>query len=117
MLTRSVGDRLPGEGRWGTVLLADGNIGIGGDPGWLLRRCAGLLRPGGLALVEADPDDTAEQAVTLRLHGPGGRTSLPLPWARLGARAVVRVAAGAGFVAVEEWRLHGRVFLALRSCG
>lgn len=117
VLTRSVGDRLPGEGRWGTVLLADGNIGIGGDPGWLLRRCAGLLRPGGLALVEADPDDTAEQAVTLRLHGPGGRTSLPLPWARLGARAVVRVAAGAGFVAVEEWRLHGRVFLALRSCG
>ena len=98
------------------MLLADGNIGIGGDPGWLLRRCAGLLRPGGLALVEADPDDTAEQAVTLRLHGPGGRTSLPLPWARLGARAVVRVAAGAGFVAVEEWRLHGRVFLALRSC-
>jgi glycosyltransferase A (GT-A) superfamily protein (DUF2064 family) len=117
VLTRSVGDRLPGEGRWGTVLLADGNIGIGGDPGWLLRRCAGLLRPGGLALVEADPDDAVEQAVTLRLHGPGGRTSLPLPWARLGARAVVRVAAGAGFVAVEEWRLHGRVFLALRSCG
>lgn len=117
VLTRSVGDRLPGEGRWGTVLLADGNIGIGGDPGWLLRRCAGLLRPGGLALVEADPDDLAEQAVTLRLHGPGGRTSLPLPWARLGARAVVQVAAGAGFVAVEEWRLHGRVFLALRSCG
>ena len=117
VLTRSVGDLLPGEGRWGTVLLADGNIGIGGDPGWLLRRCAGLLRPGGLALVEADPDDMAEQTVTLRLHGPGGRTSLPLPWARLGARAVVRVAAGAGFVAVEEWRLHGRVFLALRSCG
>ncbi|GAA3027180.1 hypothetical protein GCM10020229_43190 [Kitasatospora albolonga] len=30
-LCRSVFDRLPGEGRWGAVLLADGNLGIGGD--------------------------------------------------------------------------------------
>jgi len=32
VLRRAVQHRLPGEGRWGTVLLADGNIGIGGDP-------------------------------------------------------------------------------------
>ena len=51
-LLRDVYDRLPGEGRWGTVLLADGNIGVGGDPLTLLRRCAELLRPGGIALVE-----------------------------------------------------------------
>jgi SAM-dependent methyltransferase len=37
-LLRSVFDALPGEGRWGTVLLADGNIGIGGDPVALLDR-------------------------------------------------------------------------------
>ena len=31
-LRRSVFDPLPGVGQWGTVLLADGNIGIGGLP-------------------------------------------------------------------------------------
>src|SRR3954470_24648711 len=31
VLQRSVFDQLPGEGRWMTVLLMDGNIGIGGD--------------------------------------------------------------------------------------
>lgn len=31
VLRRNVTDRLPLEGRWGTILLADGNIGIGGD--------------------------------------------------------------------------------------
>ena len=33
-LFRDINDRLPGEGRWGTVLLVDGNIGIGGDGSW-----------------------------------------------------------------------------------
>ena len=31
VLERSVFDPLPGEGRWASVLLLDGNIGIGGD--------------------------------------------------------------------------------------
>jgi 2-polyprenyl-3-methyl-5-hydroxy-6-metoxy-1,4-benzoquinol methylase len=31
-LHRSVFDALPAQGRWATVLLADGNIGIGGRP-------------------------------------------------------------------------------------
>ena len=35
-LRRDVFAQLPGEGRWDTVLLADGNIGIGGDPVALL---------------------------------------------------------------------------------
>ena len=43
-LHRSVFDPLPGEGRWATVLLADGNIGIGGQPA---RPAAAALRPAG----------------------------------------------------------------------
>src|SRR5204863_7462240 len=39
VLQRSVFDPLPGHGRWRTIVLADGNIGIGGDPVRLLRRC------------------------------------------------------------------------------
>ncbi len=37
-LRRSVFDGLPGEERWQTALLVDGNVGIGGDPVWLLSR-------------------------------------------------------------------------------
>lgn len=60
-LHRSVFDPLPGEGRWGTVLLVDGNIGIGGDPAGLLRRAAGLLRHGGLIIAETAPVDIDER--------------------------------------------------------
>ena len=35
-LCRSIFDPVPGEGGWDSILLADGNIGIGGDPAALL---------------------------------------------------------------------------------
>ena len=43
ILRRNIFDPMPGEGSWDTVLLADGNIGIGGSPVNLLRRAAELL--------------------------------------------------------------------------
>src|ERR1700743_2888321 len=46
-ILRDVFGRVPGTGRWKTVLLADGNIGIGGDPAALLRRIGDLLAPDG----------------------------------------------------------------------
>jgi hypothetical protein len=36
---------VPYEGRWQHVLLADGNIGIGGSPRALLHRVTSMLRP------------------------------------------------------------------------
>ena len=116
-LLRDVHERVPGEGRWGTVLLADGNIGIGGDPLALLRRCRAVLRPGAVALVETSPDRGHDIRTTVTLHGPGGRRSHPVPWAVLGSAAVVDLAASAGFVAVEEWRVGGRAFVMLRHAG
>lgn len=115
VLRRPVEGPLPGEGRWGTVLLADGNVGIGGDPGALLRRCRELLRPSGLLLVEADPDDDLDDVGPITLVDATGRRAHPLPWARLGSAALARLAAGTGFLVVEEWRVAGRVFLALRA--
>ena len=115
VLQRAVERRLPAEGRWGTVLLADGNIGIGGDPAVLLSRCHDLLMAGGVALVEADADDDADHRVSLTLHTADGRVSTPMPWATVGARALVHLASKVGFVAVEEWRVDGRVFIALRK--
>ncbi|GAA1898455.1 DUF2064 domain-containing protein [Lapillicoccus jejuensis] len=116
-LRRDVHGPLPGEGRWGTVLLADGNIGIGGDPAALLARCRTLLRPGALALVEVDLDEEADALTELRLVGPHGRRSRPVPWAVVGSRRLVREATRAGFVPVEEWRVAHRSFVALRSVG
>src|SRR5208283_696174 len=48
VMLRDVFDRVPGTGRWTTVLLADGNIGIGGDPAALLRRVGQRVVPLGL---------------------------------------------------------------------
>ena len=44
---RDLFEPLPNAGDWACVLLADGNIGIGGDPVRLLRRAAELIRHDG----------------------------------------------------------------------
>ncbi|MEU8651547.1 class I SAM-dependent methyltransferase [Streptomyces sp. NPDC048737] len=116
-LRRSVFEPLPGEGRWGTVLLMDGNVGIGGDPRALLDRAARLLSPGGLLIAETLPVDVDERAevqvvgVTEAHAGSGG----PFPWARLGTPALSRYADRAGWSAVDQWAAGGRCFAALRS--
>ena len=109
-LHRSVFDPLPGQGRWATVLLADGNIGIGGLPAGLLHRCAQLLAPGGRMLIEADPGDVDER-MTAWLEHPDGRRGPIFPWARLGTLAVLRAAAEAGLNVTRQWRHADRAFV------
>jgi len=38
-----------------------------------------------------------------------------MPWARIGSGPLIRLASRLGFVAVEDWRVDGRVFIALRK--
>lgn len=105
----SVFERLPGEGVWGTALLLDGNVGIGGDPRALLERMRAVLRPGGRVLVELDPPGI----VTGRLRAAietRGRRSAWFPWARVGVDGVGSIAAAAGFRVVEIWTGEGRWF-------
>ncbi|MEU6239329.1 SAM-dependent methyltransferase, partial [Kitasatospora sp. NPDC047058] len=111
-LCRSVFDRLPGEGRWGGALLADGNVGIGGDPAALLERCAELLAPGGTLLVEV-AGEVVDERCTARVEGPDGRLGPPFPWARVGADAAARYGGRAGLVETERWTSYGRRFVAL----
>jgi SAM-dependent methyltransferase len=114
-LHRDVFARLPLEGRWGEVLLVDGNVGIGGNVPLLLGRVAALLRPGGEALVEVDPDDDADEVVAARLEDDAGRCSGPFRWARVGSHALVRHAGAFGLQDSERWSTGGRAFVALRA--
>ena len=113
VLRRDLFAALPGTGRWQHVLLADGNIGIGGDPARLLRRAAALLRPGGSVLVETDPDPAARWSGTVRVRTPEG-SGPPLPWAVVGAAALGEVAAGVG-LEVTDTRAGARCFSELRA--
>jgi SAM-dependent methyltransferase len=109
-LRRSVFDPLPGQGRWTTVLLADGNIGIGGLPARLLYRCAQLLAPDGQILVEVEPGNVDEQ-LSAWLEHPDGRRGPVFPWARLGPAALLQAAADAGLHVTGQWRHADRVFI------
>jgi SAM-dependent methyltransferase len=114
-LHRSVFARLPGQGRWVTALLADGNIGIGGAPDALLRRCARLLAPGGRLLIEVEHDDIDER-MTAWLEHPDGRRGPVFPWARLGVSALLKRAAAADLHLLEAWNHGGRAFVSVATC-
>lgn len=115
-LRRSVFDPLPGEGRWDTVLLMDGNVGIGGDPRALLARVAALLAPGGLLIAETAEADVDERAEVQVVDVTDARTAgSPFPWARIGSAALLRHAGAAGWRAAAQWTSGGRRFVALRS--
>ena len=115
-LHRSVFDPLPAHGRWATVLLADGNIGIGGLPARLLNRCAELLAPDGQILIEAEPGNVDEQ-LTAWLEHPDGRRGPGFRWARMGTAALLEAAADAGLHATRQWRHGDRAFVCAAKRG
>lgn len=103
---------LPAEGRWTHAVLLDGNIGIGGDPIALLRRCRALLRPAGTVLVELEPPGSGSwrgqaQVASGRHRGPTFR------WAWLDTGAVAGTAAVAGLAVGEVFRSGCRWFAEL----
>jgi len=113
-LLRDVFGRVPGTGRWMTVLLADGNIGIGGDPAALLRRVGELLAPRGQALIELQPPGTGLRCERVRLRR-GPQAGDWFPWAYVGSDQVAGIAAEAGFAKAETWPSDGRWFTTLRK--
>ncbi|MCP2167228.1 methyltransferase domain-containing protein [Goodfellowiella coeruleoviolacea] len=106
---RDVFGALPGAGRWRHVLLADGNIGIGGDPVRLLRRVAALLAGGGTVVAEVDEPGVGLRPGPVRLAEADGW----FPWAWLGADAVPEVAAAAGLAVRWAGRCGARWFAEL----
>ena len=112
VIEASVFARIPGTGTWGSALLLDGTIGIGGAPGALLGRLRQLLRPGGEVLVELAPAGVGETREQIRLE-VGAHHSRSFAWAYVGAGAIDAVALAAGFSVAERWQDERRWFARL----
>lgn len=115
VLQRDLFGELPDEGRWATALLFDGNVGIGGDPVRLFRRCRRLTARTGRLLVEVAPPGVGWRRASAWLVRDG-RRSAAFPWAVVGADAVAGLGRGAG-LAVTSLRptLSGRWFAAMQA--
>ncbi len=113
-LLRDVFEPLPGEGRWTSALLADGNVGIGGNPVALLSRVHQLLAPGGRVVVELAPPGAGVETRTIRLETRSHR-SRPFAWSVVGADAVDQVACLAGLRATAVRRHADRWYGVLRK--
>jgi SAM-dependent methyltransferase len=113
-LHRDVFGPLPGTGRWHTVLLADGNVGLGGDPPRILARASQLLRRGGRCLVEFDSTATGVRRGWVRLEsaravGPWFR------WASVGVDSAGRLAEQAGLAVTGIHPVGERVVASLAA--
>jgi SAM-dependent methyltransferase len=110
----SIFDGIPGAGSWGSALLLDGNIGIGGAPAQLLARIAGLLQDGGVILVEVEAPGVQTQTLSISLQSSDAHSQW-FPWARLSIDGLAEIAADAGCSVVEQWHVRERWFAALRT--
>jgi glycosyltransferase A (GT-A) superfamily protein (DUF2064 family) len=115
-LRRRIDEPLPAEGRWGTALLMDTNVGLGGNVAALLARCVRLVTPGGLIICEVDPLPERHDVHTVVLRTEVA-TSPPMEWSRIGTSALLQAVASLDLLLVEEWMSGGRAFVALRSMG
>jgi SAM-dependent methyltransferase len=104
---------LPAEGCWDQVLLADGNIGIGGDPVRMLRRAACLLAPGGLVIVDLESSAAGIWHETLRWE-TDQHVSAWFPWSRVGADSLGDLALGAGLTVSSVFDMYSRVIAVLK---
>ncbi len=106
-LRRDVFGTVPGEGRWEHALLADGNLGIGGDPVRLLARLGDLLVAGGTVITEVAGHGAGFVRDRRRLR-VDGRLSAHFAWAVVGLDAIDQVAAGAGMSVLSTQTVGGR---------
>ena len=98
---------VPAEGRWDTALLADGNVGIGGDPVQLLRRAAELVAPGGRIVVELAEPGVVARTVWAVIESTSMR-SRPFRWAVVGVDDIATIASTSGLAVASIIRFDHR---------
>jgi SAM-dependent methyltransferase len=113
-LCRDVFEPLPAAGRWRTVLLADGNIGLGGDPLRVLRRATDLLGRGGHCIAEFDAVARGVRHGWVRLEssraiGPWFR------WASVGIDCAAEMAEEASLTLTKVYPIGNRVVASLTA--
>ena len=104
---RDVFSPLPGEGRWFTALLADGNVGIGGDPVALLHRLRQVLDPRGRIVVELAAPGTEHRTGRAVLRDRGLVAQI-FPWSVVGVDDIDDIAREAGLEATQVHRFAHR---------
>src|SRR6185312_9561925 len=103
---------LPAMGQWRTVLLVDGNVGLGGNPRRLLRRAGELLCRDGHCVAEFDSATTGIRTRWVRLEssqaiGPWFR------WAWVGIDCAAALANEVGLAVKEIYPIGKRVVASL----
>jgi len=106
-IRRDVFAPLPGEGRWFTALLADGNVGIGGDPVALLNRLRQVLDPRGRVVVELAAPGT-EPCTGWATLSDRGLPTQTFPWSVVGVDDIHGLARAAGLEATGMHRFAHR---------
>ncbi|OBH88566.1 MULTISPECIES: hypothetical protein [unclassified Mycobacterium] len=114
VLLGDVFDPLPAMGLWQTVLLVDGNVGLGGDPRRILGRATELLARGGRCVAEFDAEDIGVRSRWVRLEsarevGPWFR------WASVGVDSAAGLAAQVGLTLTGCRLIGGRVIACLAA--
>jgi hypothetical protein len=96
------------------VLLADGNVGLGGDPRRILRRAGELLRQGGRCLAEFDSAIDGVQTGWVRLES--SRAIGPwFLWASVGIDCAARLADDVGLAVAGVHPIGRRVVASLTA--
>jgi SAM-dependent methyltransferase len=102
---------LPRSGNWDRVLLADGNIGIGGEPVRVLNRARELLQPHGIVIAEVDPPTTAGVRRELLRWETEHLAGDWFAWASVGVAAASDVARAAGLRVIDVLQHANRHFV------
>jgi len=103
----------PTAAAWDHVLLADGNIGIGGNPHRMLQRARQLLHPQGTVVAEVDAHGTGILHERRRWETRHTATTW-FAWSRVGGEAVHGLARAAGLVVATAAECSGRHLVTMR---
>lgn len=106
-LCQDVFSYVPGEGEWEYALLADGNVGIGGNPMRLLARVREVLTSTGHIIVEVEGHGVGLMPEQRRLR-INGIESVGFAWAVVGLDAIADVAEAAGLRVLETRTVGSR---------